>query len=117
MMTIPMKFEEFEKYIKEIKSACDFDSGLHEFLHTSGAEGYICVPNCIETATDLLSLIFCDEDRWIDYYVYELNFGESYQPGMVERADGTEIPLETVEDLYKLLTEGVEGQSANSESK
>lgn len=74
-------------------------------------------PNCIETATDLLSLIFCDEGKWIDYYVYELNFGESYQPGMVERADGTEIPLETVEDLYNLLTKGVDGQSANSESK
>ena len=82
-MTIPMKFEEFEKYMKGIKAACDFDSGLHEFLHTSGAEGYICIPNCIETATDLLSLIFCDEDRWIDYYVYELNFVDFFYNFMV----------------------------------
>lgn len=46
-----------------------------------------------------------DVDGWLSYYIYELNFGEDVASDSVLDADGTPIPLKTVEDLWKLIKE------------
>lgn len=46
-----------------------------------------------------------DVDGWLPYYIYELDFGEAATSDSVLDADGTPIPLKTVEDLWKLIKE------------
>ena len=52
---------------------------------------------------DLLKLLMHDEMNDIDYFVYELDYGRKYKPGMVNENDGTEIDLSSSEKLYKYL--------------
>ena len=52
----------------------------------------------------LLKLTFQDEeDSWIDYYIYELEFGRNYTDGCVKLADGTNVKLYNASDLYDFL--------------
>ena len=43
-----------------------------------------------------------DKSDWISYYIYELDFGERYEEGMITE-DGKNIPLKTVDDLWNIL--------------
>ena len=50
----------------------------------------------------------CDldgDDGWdaLDFFVFTLDFGKDYEPGIYE-VDDIEIPLATVEDLWNALT-------------
>lgn len=44
-----------------------------------------------------------DDDDWIDYFMYELDFGKKYRKGMVKESDGTIIDLSNAERLYEFL--------------
>lgn len=115
MKKIPMTLETFKRYMKSVKETYDFENAINDVLRKYGADGYIIPPSCMDATTELLSLIFEDDDRWIDYFVYELEFGKKYREGTVARADDYNIPLATDEDLYNLLLEGGDGKSANLE--
>ena len=54
---------------------------------------------------ELLKLSFKDNhrDSWIDYFIYELDFGAKYTYGCASERDGTDIDLSTPEELYKFL--------------
>lgn len=43
------------------------------------------------------------EDDLIDYFIYELEFGKEYKPGMILDENDNEINLSSIEDLYKFL--------------
>lgn len=62
------------------------------------------LPNQIDSVIDLLEYILHDEDDWIGYWLFELDCGKRYKPGMITESDGTDIPLATIEDLWNLLT-------------
>lgn len=56
---------------------------------------------------DLLASLFENEHRakdWIDYWVYELDYGDKYFDGCVSHGN-TDIKLKTADDLYNYLTE------------
>ena len=61
-------------------------------------------------AKDILLEIIVDamddsESDWISYYIYELEWGENPSGLKIYKEDGkTEIPLETLEDLWNILT-------------
>ena len=44
---------------------------------------------------------------WIDYFVYELDWGKKWSPGYVTDAAGADIPMGTPGDLYDYLTDGI----------
>ena len=44
-----------------------------------------------------------DEYDWIDYFMYELDFGEKYYDGCVLDKDKSIIDLSTAENLYEFL--------------
>ena len=54
---------------------------------------------------DLLILLTGDnkEDPIISYWLYELECGTKWAPGTITDSDGTDIKLQTAEDLYKYL--------------
>lgn len=57
----------------------------------------------IDTFIKLLKELTKDEDEWIDYYIYELDFGRKYKSGMV-KFKGKNIKLSTYLDLWNIIT-------------
>jgi len=51
----------------------------------------------------LLKLSFKDDSDWIDYFIYDLDFGRDYKEGCVMSKDKKPIPLVTIDDLWNLL--------------
>ena len=41
----------------------------------------------------------------IDYYMWELDFGEKWEPGTITDSEGNDIPLRNSEDLWELIKE------------
>jgi len=51
-----------------------------------------------------LEHIFNDEEnKWIDYFIYELDFGKEYKTNSVIDKNGNEIKLSNPKELYELL--------------
>lgn len=55
----------------------------------------------------LLKGIFQDKSDWIDYFIYDLQYGEKYTDGMITYENGDFVKLANVDDLYALLTENL----------
>ena len=53
---------------------------------------------------EVLSEVMNDESAWIEYYLWELDFGKKNDRLKITGNDGEDIPLGTPEDLYNLLT-------------
>lgn len=51
----------------------------------------------------LLKNQFKDDSDWIQYFIYELDFGQENWRLKAYDGDHNEIPLKTAEDLYNLL--------------
>ena len=58
-----------------------------------------------EALIAMLKQTMDDDNRhsWIDYYIYELDFGKSWKESSVT-IDNKPIKLKTVDDLWDLLT-------------
>lgn len=53
----------------------------------------------------MLAYIMNDKkDHWIEYWLYDLDAGKKWEPGLVEDENGNDIKLETIEDLWNVLT-------------
>lgn len=63
------------------------------------------IVNIVSSYIDTLSFIMGDysnEDSWINYFCWELDFGRNWEPGCVE-IDGKDYPLSNAGELYELL--------------
>ena|SRR5208282_5826710 len=58
-----------------------------------------------KTILDILKQGFSDnnKDSWIDYYIYDLDFGKKYKAGCITDKDGNDITLNNHNDLWNLL--------------
>lgn len=52
----------------------------------------------------LMSLDLKDESDWINYYIYDLDWGNKYKAGMVTNPEGKNVKLKSLDDLWKMLT-------------
>lgn len=103
-----MSKESFCKVMDNYKSMFSFIDEMNELFDKYKADGNIYPPLCTETVIDLLEFIFNDKNQWINYWIFELDFGKNYEDGLVTQKDGTIIPLKAVEDLYDLLVKNME---------
>lgn len=97
--------EQFVNFMDKLEEYVHKNNDIEEFLRKELELGMIYGP--VEKCCDLIVLILQtamnDENDWINYYIYELDFGKSYKKGSITDVDGTDIPLRNAEDLYKLL--------------
>lgn len=56
----------------------------------------------LNAMTDVLTVMFDDEEGWISYWIWEKDFGRQLQEGNIE-IDGATISLSTPEELYDFL--------------
>jgi hypothetical protein len=52
----------------------------------------------------LLRKLLKDAVENIDYFIYELDYGRKYEPGMITDKNGADIDFSTAEKLYDYLT-------------
>lgn len=96
--------KEFCKIIDNLKRNDEFIDDLGEVFRKYRREEQIYSTGLEDTIVSLLEIIFKDKEaQWISYWVWELNYGETYNEGDVTEEDGTNIPLRSAEDLYDFL--------------
>ena len=95
-----MTYDRFEKIMLNLKKFCNKIDSLSD---TFDCDFFIELTSpIIDETVCLLSYHFKDNENWIDYWMWELNFDKRYEQGMVQ-IDGKEVPLKTIRDLYNLL--------------
>ena len=95
-----LSFKEFDRIINSVKKK-DLELGV--IWDALGGCDKLYQTALFDEVVELLEHIFQDENEWISYWIWELNFGEEWHDGCVTEADGTDIKLQTHEDLYRLL--------------
>lgn len=102
-------FKEFKSYIDELLEVWELENKIFnlssKFCKKSKSEFSLNFPTLADPVIKLLETVTCDKDQWISYWVFDLDCGKKYEPGCIKDVDGSDIPLKTIEDLWKLLTE------------
>lgn len=96
-----MTYEEFERYIKIVQDCNEKITKISDIIDSEffvELTGYL-----MDAVCDLLERHFEDENGWVAYWMWDLNFGKEYRDGKVQ-IECKNVPLETIEDLYKVLS-------------
>ena len=93
--------ELFVKLMGEMKETYDWSM---EYMDITGEE---FVPDCLDAMIELLEEIFWDEEEWIDYFVYDLEFGADPSAKNLVDGDGDKVCLDNVERLYDFLLDNM----------
>lgn len=116
-MTPIITKEEFKDAIEYVKLVIALQDDVYDlcrkFNNNTEDIADIQFPTGQTKIIDLLSLILRDEEEWISYFVYELEFGMKYQPGYITDPNGHDIPLKTVDDLWNLLMDNFKNSEDN----
>lgn len=103
-----MPFESFKSLLEAVRKDYAWIEQMSDMLHTDVLYERLFSPAAI---MNFLCQQFHDEENdWIGYFAFELDWGEKYTPGKVKDQDGNEIPLATYEDLYVLLVNNMRGE-------
>lgn len=101
-----MTRELFIESIKAIQNQFKIDRKCNDAFkiilpndYTSGYDNSFLLNQLIK----ILEIEFYDEGNWIDYWIYELEFGEKYIDGCITDKNDDIIRMETVEELYEYL--------------
>ena len=108
--------EKFVEYINFIKSLDDKESKLQDGLQACfGKENVGCVfvfnevvPKMIEMLCDLMEIEYNRDPHIgddIQYFIYDLNFGESKGAAEAVIVDGKTYDMSTAEKLYDFILE------------
>lgn len=105
--------ELFLKLIHGIQRQYSFFDAINTVLAEYGSDGYILPSDQDYLLIYLLEHIFHDdENQWITYFLFDLDFGSKYKDGSVMMEDRM-VPLRTPEDLYALLMNNLREEDAD----
>ena len=97
--------EEFVNIIKRLESSYDLICQYMDDVE----KNRILIPDQLITAfsqeplvVKLLEKIMKDDEEFISYFVYELNYGRDYTTGLVTDRDGV-VNIASAENLYEYL--------------
>lgn len=95
---------DFCQVIEDLKQNEEYLDDIRNVFKKHRRETQVYSTGLENTIINLLETLFKDEeDNWIDYWIWELDFGEKYEEGTVTDEDGSIIPLKTAEELYDFL--------------
>lgn len=94
------QINEILKYNEWMDKLWDTDVFTDDFLDK--------IARMLDRSIQMLIDVMGDNDNgWIGYWLWELDAGKKWEPGDVEDDEGHEVKLQTVSDLWLVLTEGV----------
>lgn len=95
--------EEIEKFIKIYKKREKLLDNLQElFGFSDDSSVYKTLFEQEEYMLDLLEEVLQDDDKWIEWYIYENDCGDR---GFEAGYDGMKKPINSVDDLVELIRE------------
>jgi len=101
-----LSYDEFKSIMTGVVKEIRFQNKIYSAMMGAGFNGeyYREIPT-LESTLMLLDKIFKDDSDYplIDYWVYELDCGESWKPDSVIDDNGDSIPLKTISNLYDEL--------------
>ena len=102
--------EKFCKAINQIRHIREYEDELYSLGRKYGEyDTEIRFPTLEDVVVSLLEdATCCPEDEYgsdISYFIYELDFGKDWEPGMIIDREGNDIDFSTVEKLYDYLRE------------
>lgn len=104
-MTFEVTYKWFEKQMKGITDSIHWLDKLWD-ADVFSENALDALGEKIAQTENMLTDIMGDvESGWIGYWLYELECGKRWKPGAVEDEDGKEVKLQTIQDLWNVLTE------------
>lgn len=105
--TLHMDKELFIETIQQLQLQDQHDRRCHDAFSVILDSDYVSRYNNHWVVNQLVYLLqkSMNDDivhSWIEYYIYELDFGKKYKPGMVI-VQHKDVPLRTPEDLYNAI--------------
>jgi len=103
-----MTKEKFVEIINEIKKLHEYEDALYALNYNSGFDSELRFPTLEDTVISLLEeVMHCPVDEYIgsdiSYFIYDLDFGKDWEPGMIIDKDGNSIDHSTTEKLYDYI--------------
>ena len=95
-----MPLAQFEGYMSKLKESVDSIDTISKALRSDVF--YDITDPMFDMIVDILEICFNDKEKWIEYWVMELDFGNKYKDGTIKKGKTT-IPLKTAKDLYYFL--------------
>lgn len=96
--------ETFVKTMLRLKTLdhnlCALDDAMHALSPDFGG---FYIPEAVDITMEVLKEIFNDEDEWIEYFAYELDYLDKYEHGSVLDEEERPIDLSTWEKVYDFL--------------
>lgn len=89
-------------FIQELNKEQQQFNDLMSQIDDNFGGGYIH-HKAIHYLSSLLAKLTNDTFEEIEYWMWELDFGEKYYDGCVTKEDGTIIKMKTPEDLYNMI--------------
>ncbi len=96
-----MTYEEFENYVTIVKNALDTEIAMSKVIGVNYTPEY--TDHLIMAVCTLLEKYFEDDTELISYWMWDLNFGEEFQSGMIH-INGKSVEFKTIKDLWEALT-------------
>ena len=104
--------EEFVDILNRLRDSSDLVGKVNELFRSSrdNVECDFCNAAGLQISHEssvvfLLRKLLNDAFENIDYFIYELDYGRKYEPGMITDEAGNDIDFSTAEKLYDYLTE------------
>jgi len=101
-----MNKENFVKIINAIKEQREIDRKATEALDSIFIDvigGFYDNETLFSVIENYLVEHFKDESGWIEYFIYDLDFGKDWKEDSCSEEDGTIIDISTIEKLYDFL--------------
>lgn len=100
-----MTKEKFVKIIDEIKELHEYKEDLYAINRKYNFDSDISFPTLENTVVTLLEEImhnpvYDEIGSDISYFIYDLDFGKDWEPGMILDKDGNDVDHSTAEKLY-----------------
>lgn len=103
-----MTLKDFTRHLNRLielkKAQDDVERVMYGSSLKDGFSGclYGCNPYQ-DLVVNILQSAMEDKNDWIGYWLYDLEYGNKYKPGMIKDKNKKNIKLKTVNDLYNLL--------------
>ena len=96
--------KQFIKYMKEYKQLDKDIDGMDDAMKKISPDfGGFHLGRVNTMVVDLLRETMEDTSEWIEYFIYDIEWGKNAKKGTVTDKNGKDIPIKTLSNLYDII--------------
>ena len=108
---VPISKEVFVKTINAMKEYNRKIDAIQTVLEENCEDAIFFLPSLWGDLINVIKDAFNDEDEYggmIEYFIYDLEFGKQWKPGIITDINNKDIKMQTPEELYDYLVNELE---------